>query len=209
MTGVVALTGGIGAGKTVVSDCFARLGVPVIDTDIIARHIVSPGLPAYEKLIVAFGAQIVRQDGSLDRAKLRALAFSSQAKKEQLDNITHPAIYREVLSQINFIKEIYCLVVIPLLARDSPYQQICHRVLLVSADRELRVLRVIQRGGVEREDVLKIMRYQLSDEALSGLADDVIRNNGTMDDVHQAVVSLHQKYLCLYANEVGDPSQEL
>ena len=109
MSYVIGLTGGIGSGKTVVSDHFASIGVPIVDTDIIAREIVHPGEPALQKLIEAFGKQILLTDGRLDRATLRTLAFEDSDNKALLDSITHPAIREKAIQQITLVSFQYCI----------------------------------------------------------------------------------------------------
>lgn len=196
---IVGLTGGIGSGKTVASDHFARLGVPVIDTDVIARMVVQAGQPALLKLVERFGDGVVRSDGELDRDALRILAFSSAENKAALDAITHPAIRLETIKQIEQVSYPYCVVVIPLLVPDSPFSAFLQRVLVVSADRETKIARVMQRSQLTREEVEQIMQSQLSDEERNDFADDIIDNNGTMQQAQQEVERLHELYLHLSA----------
>ena len=192
---VVGLTGGIGSGKTVVSDHFAEIGVPVIDTDVIAREVVEPGQPALAQLVDAFGAQILQADGSLDREALREIAFSDPENKRTLDSITHPAIRVTTFKQIVDCTYPYCVVVIPLLVADSPFFEFMQRVLVVTAEQETKIERVKQRSQLSREEVLQIMRNQISDEERLQFADDVIANDGTIEDAHAEVERLHQVYL--------------
>jgi len=119
MSYVIGLTGGIGSGKTLVSDRFAELGVAIIDTDIIARKIVEPGQPALQQLAKQFGNDVLQENGELDRAALRNKAFKDDTSKAQLDSITHPAIRLETNQQISLADTPYCLVVVPLLKQDS------------------------------------------------------------------------------------------
>ena len=107
MSYVVGVTGGIGSGKTLVSDHFAKLGVPIIDTDIIARQIVEPGTSTLRKLVTEFGETILMPNGNLNRPELRNIAFSSSQKKQTLDKITHPAIRDETYQQIQSIAASY------------------------------------------------------------------------------------------------------
>ena len=192
---VVGLTGGIGSGKTVASDRFKALGVPIIDTDIIARKVVEPGKPALTQLVDAFGDQILQKDGSLDRSVLREIAFSSPENKTQLDSITHPAIRIETLKQTANADFPYCIVVVPLLSPNSGFGSFMQRVLAVSADKHTKVERVKTRSNLNEEEVLAIMNTQLNDKEREEFADDIIHNDGTIEDAHMAVDQLHEKYL--------------
>ena len=197
---VIGLCGGIGSGKTVASDHFAELGVPIIDTDVIAREIVLPGKPALNALVKEFG-QVILKNNELDRGKLRELAFQSQASKAKLDAITHPAIRTETLAQIQQANSDYCLVVIPLLNAESSFMQGLDRVLVVTAGENTKIERVKQRSGLAKEEVLRIMATQLSDSERLKFADDVIENNSTLEHVYAEVEKLHQQYLTLSANK--------
>ena len=196
---VVGLTGGIGSGKTVVSDHFASLGVPVVDTDVIAREIVEPGQAALAALVEEFGQQILTEDGALDRAAMREIAFSSDRNKSRLDAITHPAIRKKTFADIQTADYPYCIVVIPLLTAESAFTALLDRVVSVTVDRETRIQRVQKRSGLSREEVERIMATQLSDEERLAFSDDVISNDGSISDAHRRVEELHQLYFELSA----------
>jgi dephospho-CoA kinase len=193
---VVGLTGGIGSGKTVVSDHLKSLGVPIIDTDVIAREIVEPNSPTLKKLAERFGQAVINQDGSLNRDELRQIAFSSKENKRALDSITHPAI-REICTQrIVAVTQCYCLVVVPLLVGSAFIDQM-DRILVVTAERETKVKRVMTRSNLTRQEVDKIMASQSTDQQRLEIADDVIANDGTIEDAQRAAEELHVKYLKL------------
>lgn len=200
MTYVIGLTGGIGSGKTVASDHFATLGVPVIDTDVIARTIVEPGQPALLSLVEAFGKSILQVDGNLDRGELRKLAFANKQNKQKLDSITHPAIRLEMFKQVRQTSSPYCIVVIPLLTADSPFSESLQRILVVTTELETKIKRVMKRSNLSRDEVERIMATQLSDEERLSFADDVITNDGSIEDVHNKVVKLDALYLTLSKN---------
>ena len=209
MTLVVGLTGGIGSGKTLVSDYLAEHGVPIIDTDLIARQIVEPGQPALASLVTEFGDSILLGTGELNRAALRELAFSSSANKQKLDNITHPAIREETVRQVSQAAFPYCLVVVPLLDANSAFAAFLHRVVTVSTETEIRIKRVMARSSFTRDQVLQIMQTQLSDAEREQFADDVISNNGTKQEAIEQAAALHEVYLNLgqaMALERGAPS---
>lgn len=194
---VIGLTGGIGSGKTVASDHFASLGVDIIDTDIIARNIVEPGGPVLKKLAATFGDTILHNNGSLNRNALRTIAFSSNDNKARLDAITHPAIREQTAQQIQASTSHYCIVVVPLLTKESPFLTIVERVLVVTANHDLKVERVKKRSGLSQKEIIDIMQTQLSDEQRLAFADDVIENNNTQACVYKEVEKLHALYLSL------------
>ena len=200
MTFVIGLTGGIGSGKTVASDHFATLGVPIIDTDVIARTIVEPGQPALLSLVEFFGETILQSDGSLDRGELRKLAFANKENKQNLDSITHPAIRTEMFEQVSQANSAYCIVVIPLLTAGSVFSESLQRILVVTTELETKIKRVMKRSNLSREEVMRIMATQLSDEERLSFADDVINNDGSIEDAHSKVEKLHNFYLSLSDN---------
>lgn len=197
---IVGLTGGIGSGKTVVSDYFADLGVPVIDTDVIARKIVEPGQAALLQLVEHFGDDILRTNGELNRDALRELAFADDASKARLDAITHPAIRLETIAQIRATRYPYCLVVVPLLRPDSEFSEMMQRILVVTARRETRIERVMKRSKLSRRQVEQIIATQLNEKQQLDFADDVVVNDGTIEDAQAQAEELHQKYL-LFSQE--------
>ncbi|GAA6139401.1 dephospho-CoA kinase [Arenicella sp. 4NH20-0111] len=194
---IIGLSGGIGSGKTVVSDHFGHLGVSVVDTDVIARKVVEPGKPALDSLVQEFGSSILNSDGSLNRSNLRELAFASSSNKRRLDAITHPAIRIETVKQINQSEGSYCIVVVPLLYKESPFLAMMNRVLIVTADREVKIARVQKRNNFSRDQVIQIMDTQLSDEKRLEFADDVIKNDSSLEHVYREVEVLHETYSSL------------
>ena len=200
MTYVVGLTGGIGCGKTVVSNYFQKLGITIIDTDIIAREIVEPGKPCLSALSDAFGQQIIDQSGHLDRTALRTIAFNHTNNKKKLDAITHPVIHTETIQQIAKTNTVYCIVVIPLLTATSPYQKLIKQTLVVTAKESIKIERVMKRNNISKNEVISIMNTQISDSERMKFADDIIENNGTIEEAQQAAAALHSKYLKLAAS---------
>lgn len=195
MTFVIGLTGGIGCGKTLISDHLASLGVPIIDTDIIARQIVEPNSPTLSELVDTFGEEILLEDGSLNRGQLRKLAFSNSENKQKLDAITHPAILDEAIRQLEQVEYSYVIVVIPLLSTESAFFPFLDRVLTVNTDQETRIQRVMKRNNLPRDTVEKIVATQLTDIQRQQFADDQIDNNGSKQATKQQASQLHQKYL--------------
>ena len=194
---VIGVTGGIGSGKTLVSDRFAELNVPIIDTDIIARQIVQPGEATLANLVAKFGDSILLPDGHLNRSKLRDIAFDSASNKQALDAITHPAIRDKTYHQIKLVSAPYCIVVVPLLNSTSPFIEFMQRVLVVTAKLEIKIERVKKRSQLTKEEIITIMATQLDDSERLSFADDVINNDGSIEQAQQQVDSLHSQYLDL------------
>jgi len=190
---IVALTGGIASGKTAVSDRFAALGVPIIDTDVIAHQVVAIGQPALQEIRKAFGDEVLLADGSLDRKALRQIVFSDPVARKKLEAITHPAIRTQVLASIAAVSAPYCLVVIPLFTETSAYDWV-DRVLVVDTTEETQIERVMQRDGVSRKQAEAALAAQTSRQARLALADDVIENNGSLAEVDAVVQRLHGLY---------------
>ena len=196
----VGLTGGIASGKSAVSDRFAELGVPVIDTDLIAREVVEPGQPALQEIIAAFGNEIVDENGRLRRRKLREIIFSDPDKQALLQQIVHPAIRLETRRRVERVKAPYCVVVIPLLAESGHFEWL-DRVLVVDVPEELQVERLMARDGVSEDEARRSLAAQAGREVRLQLADDVIDNSGEFAVLDQAVKALHHKYTELNRGE--------
>jgi dephospho-CoA kinase len=192
----VVLTGGIASGKTAVSHLFEELGVPVIDTDRIARELVEPRMPALKAIVKAFGAECLDPGGGLDRRKMRSVIFSDPAAKSRLEAILHPLIGAEVLRRISKLEAAYCIVVIPLFAESSAYTWI-DRVLVVDAQEDTQIARVMERDGIDRSLAESILASQASRPDRLALADDVIVNEGTLEELTERVQELHLAYLRL------------
>src|SRR5690606_25113817 len=191
---LVALTGGIASGKSAVADVFAGLGVPVLDTDQIARDIVAPGTPTLAKLVEVFGAEILDEKGQLDRKRMRERVFSDSDARARLEAITHPAIREELAARSARAGGPYQVHVIPLLvegSRASDYD----RVLLVDCPEEEQVRRLIARDKITVEQAHAMLAAQATREQRLAVADDVIVNTGKIEDLKRFVETLHRNYL--------------
>ena len=193
---IVALTGGIGSGKSAVADEFSRLGVPIIDTDILARQLVEPGTPAYAEIVQTFGKGILTDDGQLDRRQLRERIFAEPQQRETLEKILHPRIREEVRCQIARLHSAYCIVVIPLLSEKGNYSFV-DRVLVVDAPREQQIRRTMARDRHSREQVEQILTSQSSRDQRLAIADDILDNSGDLANLQQQVQALHRQYQSL------------
>lgn len=191
---IVGLTGGIASGKTAVSDRFANLGVPVIDTDIIARELVEPGQPTLAEVVEAFGDDILDEEGRLRRRRLREIIFSDPEKQDLLERILHPAIRAEARRQVSQSDAPYCIVVIPLLAESGHFDWL-DRILVVDVPRSVQIARLVARDDVTEGQAKASLAAQASRESRLELADDVIDNSGEIAVLDEAVSRLHEKYL--------------
>ncbi|WP_213795183.1 dephospho-CoA kinase [Klebsiella aerogenes] len=192
----VALTGGIGSGKSTVADEFAHLGVTVIDADIIARQVVEPGTPALLAIAERFGPQMINDDGSLNRRRLRERIFAHSEDKAWLNALLHPLIQQETRRQMQSSTSPYLLWVIPLLVENRLTDK-ADRILVVDVPKETQIERTIRRDGVSREHAEHILAAQATREQRLAAADDVIENMGSADAVASHVARLHDKYLML------------
>lgn len=190
----IGLTGGIASGKTTVSDIFAELGVPVIDTDVIARDVVRPGSSGLAQVRQAFGDSVLRPDGTLDRKRLRNIVFSDAAARQQLEAILHPRIREATAARIAAETSHYLIVVVPLLA-ESPMKAMMDRILVVDCSEETQIMRLMQRDVETEEQARRIMATQASRAQRMEIADDVITNNDGLGKTRQQVKALHEKYM--------------
>jgi dephospho-CoA kinase len=190
----VGLTGGIASGKSTVAKFFAALGVPIIDTDQVARDVVEPGQPPLERLVERFGRTILTPDGHLDRPKLREIVFSDPRARADLEALTHPAIGTAVEAWSAAAGGPYQILIIPLLVEKSLASQV-DRVLVVDCDEELQIRRLQARDGSTVEQARAILNAQTSRAARLKVAHDVIQNDGDLSAVRDQVSALHARYL--------------
>jgi dephospho-CoA kinase len=194
---IVAITGGIGSGKSTAVDMFRQYHVPVIDTDVIARQLVDSDPEVLKKISDEFGQDILNNQQELDREKLREIVFNDEHQRQKLQNILHPRIHQQVLEELDSMTSDYCILVIPLLAESQeksgqryPYD----RVLLVDADEATQLERAAKRDTSSKAQIQKIMAAQASREKRRAIADDIIDNNGTLSELQSQVTALHEKY---------------
>ena len=190
----VGLTGGIASGKSTAAKFFGALGVPIIDTDQLARDVVEPGQPPLERLVERFGPSILTEDGHLDRPALRNIVFSDPKARADLEALTHPAIGAAVEARSAEAGGIYQVLVIPLLVEKSLGSQL-NRVVVVDCGEELQIRRLQARDGSTLEQARAILNAQTSRAARLKAAHDVIKNDGDMSAVRDQVEKLHARYL--------------
>lgn len=197
---IVGLTGGIGSGKTTVANQFILLDIDVIDADVIAREVVAPDMPAHTAIASHFGPSVIGNDQQLDRAALRQLVFNNDEKKTWLNNLLHPVIRKEMISQCQQSRSIYCLLAIPLLVENRLFSLV-DQVLVVDVDEATQLDRAAKRDSARQEEIKKIMASQVSRQERLKHATQVINNNGTNDDIVTQVGKLHSIYTKLAKNK--------
>ncbi|NEX76036.1 dephospho-CoA kinase [Aeromonas rivipollensis] len=198
---VVAITGGIGSGKTTVANQFAALGIDVVDADLIAREVVEPGTPALTAIASHFGPGILDEQGRLDRRVLRERIFSEPAAKSWLNALLHPIIRSEMLRQCAAASSPYCLLVVPLLV-ENRLTELADRVLVIDVDEAIQIERTCRRDGVSREQAQAILASQANRSERLAMADDVLDNqSGTTETIRERILALHQTYLAFASQQ--------
>jgi dephospho-CoA kinase len=190
----IGLTGGIASGKSTVADMFADLGVPVIDTDVIARKVVEPGQPALAEVRETFGDGVIAADGTLDRAAMRAIVFGDDAARRRLEAILHPRIGAATRAQADAAGGDYQVIVVPLLVGSS-LRAFVDRVLVVDCDEGTQVARLLARDAESEDQARRILAAQSSRAERLAIADDVIVNDAGLDETRNQVLALHRRYL--------------
>ncbi len=197
---VVALTGGIAAGKSAVSRRFEALGIHVYDADIAARAVVEPGSDGLRAIIDQFGADVLDAEGRLDRAAMRQHIFGNEQARRALEAITHPRVRAWLHERALSDNGVYCLLAIPLLAENIDHYRWVNRVLVVDAPESVQLDRLMRRDGIDESLARRMIERQAGRTHRLTLAHDVIENSGDEAQLDQAVAALHQRYLALAAN---------
>ncbi|PSW56506.1 dephospho-CoA kinase [Photobacterium leiognathi] len=195
MSLVIGLTGGIGSGKTTIANLFSdAYGIDIIDADIVAREVVEPNTFGLNAIIEKCGKEILLEDGTLNRAKLRDAIFSQPELKTWLNNLLHPLIREKMQQDINQSQSPYCLLVVPLMVENN-LQTMTNRLLVVDVDEQVQIQRTQQRDNVSIEQIKNILASQASREQRLDAADDIITNNGDNKALVSQVEQLHLQYL--------------
>jgi dephospho-CoA kinase len=197
---VVGLTGGIASGKSTIAGFFSDLGVPIVDTDLVAREVVEPGEPALAEIRDEFGPDVIAPDGRLNRPALRQIIFADDSKRRTLEAILHPRIRKEALRQAESADGPYVIVAVPLLF-ESPMKASMDRILVVDCSKETQIERLMTRDGEDREQACRILATQASREQRLSIADDVIDNEQSLRASRDAVQRLHRRYCKLVADK--------
>ena len=191
---IIGLTGGIGSGKTAVSETFEKLGITVVDADLASRVVVEKGKPCLEEIAKHFGDDILNENDELNRAKLREIIFNSDSEKSWLESLLHPAIAEQIKDELNASKSPYTILVSPLLL-ETNQRDFCDKVLVVDVPIELQMERTTKRDGVSEDQVKSIIKSQINRDERLQLADEIIINEGSIEDLEMIVRELHEKLI--------------
>ena len=202
MTLIVGLTGGIGSGKSIVAEAFAKRGIDVTDTDRLAHALTAPGQPGYALVVEAFGPAFRRRDGSLDRARLRELVFTDDNARARLEAILHPLIREAAAQEMGGWTGPYGILVVPLLLEREGASRV-DRVLVVDCPEEIQVRRVAKRSALSEAEVRAIMATQLPRGERLARADDVVDNSGPQSAIAPQIAVLDRRYRELAAAAKG------
>jgi dephospho-CoA kinase len=211
---VIALTGGIGSGKSSVAAMLKELGAAIIDTDEIAHRLTAAGQSGARAINEQFGAAYLRGDGALDRERMRERVFSDPQARQKLEAILHPMIRAEVnaemsaemSSTVKRARAPYIVIVVPLLIETGAYRDLARRILVVDCSEEQQIARVMQRSGLTADTVRTMIASQVSRSERLKHADDIVRNDTDLVALRAGVAALHHHYLELAKNQ-ADPGQ--
>ncbi|ADE12926.1 dephospho-CoA kinase [Sideroxydans lithotrophicus] len=194
MNYLVGLTGGIGSGKSTVAGMFAELGARTIDTDLIAHQLTKADGEAIDAIRACFGEHYIAADGSLDRGAMRKLVFANPEEKQRLETILHPLILAQARQQAASPTDApYTLVVVPLLFESGRYRDWLQRIITVDCSEEAQISRAMQRSSLDEAAIRAIMAQQVRRSERTKLADEVIHNDGSLDDLKLQVVGIHRR----------------
>ncbi|WP_429235775.1 dephospho-CoA kinase [Aeromonas salmonicida] len=200
---IVAITGGIGSGKTTIANQFAELGIDIVDADVIAREVVEPGTPALAAIAAQFGPEMLDPQEQLDRRRLRERVFSDPDAKAWLNGLLHPLIRQEMLRQCANARSPYCLLVVPLLI-ENRLTQLANRVLVIDVDEATQVERTCRRDGVSRAQAKAILAAQASRAERLAAADDVLDNqNDAAETIKRRILALHETYMAFASQQAS------
>ncbi len=207
MSYIIAITGGIGSGKTTVADTFYKNhNIDLVDADVIAREVVEPNTIGLTKIIEHFGKSILLENGYLNRSELRQRIFSSPDEKKWLNDLLHPLIREEMLRQLSLAQSEYVILVVPLLV-ENQLQYLANRILVVDVLEQTQINRTVNRDKVNQEQVKAILASQASRAERLAIADDIIKNDHNIHDLDNEIALLHNKYLLLSQESINEENQ--
>ena len=193
---IIGMTGGIGSGKTEATKLFTELGVPIVDVDIISHELTARGQVTLKEIAQAFGQDILNDDGDLNRTALRKKVFANSEARKSLEDILHPAIFNKALEALKKNASApYQILAIPLLFESDRYLEIISRSLVIDSPIEMQITRASRRDGLLEADIQKIIDVQMSRTKRNSLADDLILNDGSIEELRQKIKQLHEKYI--------------
>ena len=197
---IVGLTGGIGSGKSAAGKYFVELGIDVIDADHVSRNILDENTKAKDLFIKNFGESFLDQNNNIDRDLLRTEIFINKDKKDKLESIIHPIVRKEITEFINQSDSIYKIIMVPLIYETNS-KDFYDKIIVIDSDESNQLERARQRDNKSKEDIINIINNQASREQRNSIADMIILNNSTLDDLKNQVIKIHQKLLGINIDE--------
>ena len=197
---IVGLTGGIGSGKSAAGKYFVELGIDVIDADDISKNILDENIKVKELFIKNFGDKFLDKNNNIDRDLLRSEIFVNEEKKNILESIIHPIVREEITKFINQSDSIYKLIMVPLIYETNS-QDFYDKIIVVDCNEENQILRASERDNKSKENIINIINNQASRENRNSIADEIILNDSTLDNLRNQVIRVHQKLLGININE--------
>ena len=191
---IVGLTGGIGSGKSVAGDFFIELGIDVIDADHVSKNILDDNESAKKLFLENFGKKFIDKNNNVDRALLRDEIFKNENKKEALESIIHPLVREEIFNFIKNSNSVYKIIMVPLIYETNS-QDFYDKIVVVDCKEENQIIRASKRDNKTKNDIINIMKNQASSDERMSIADDVIKNDSSLDDLKKQVIKVHQKLL--------------
>ena len=191
---IIGLTGGIGSGKSAAADFFQNEGISVIDTDQLARKVIEKDTPGYSKVVDSFGSNILDNNDSIDRAKLREEVFHDNEKRKILESITHPLVRELMVQKISSSTSPYSIIMVPLIFETNSEKNY-DRVLVIDCDVEIQLERAMARDENSADLIQKIIDSQCSRSERLSIANDVIPNNHSIEDLKKRSLAMHNFYL--------------
>ena len=191
---IVGLTGGIGSGKSVAGDFFIELGIDVIDADHVSKNILDDNESAKKLFLEHFGEKFIDKNNNVDRAFLRDEIFKNEDKKEALESIIHPLVREEIFTFIENSNSVYKIIMVPLIYETNS-QDFYDKIVVVDCKEENQIIRASKRDNKTKNDIINIMKNQASSDERMSIADEVIKNDSSLDDLKKQVIKVHQKLL--------------
>ena len=197
---IIGLTGGIGSGKSIVGKYFNELGIDTIDADDVAKNILDDNTKAKQLFLECFGDEFLDQDNKINRDLLRTKIFIDIEKKNKLESIIHPIVLEEITEFISKSDSIYSIIIVPLIFETNS-QDFYDKIIVIDCDEDLQIERASQRDDKSEQDIRNIMKNQASREERNSIADDIILNDSTLENLKENIFKLHQKLLGINLNE--------
>ena len=191
---IVGLTGGIGSGKSVAGDFFIELGIDVIDADHVSKNILDDNESAKKLFLEHFGEKFIDKNNNVDRALLRDEIFKNEDKKEALESIIHPLVREEIFNFIENSNSVYKIIIVPLIYETNS-QDFYDKIVVVDCKEENQIIWASIRDNKTKNDIINIMKNQASSDERMSIADEIIKNDSSLDDLKKQVIKVHQKLL--------------